>query len=139
MRGLNAPPRRAVAPAALTAWAVARICSSLSTEQGPAMTPIVPPPTRQAAGADDRRLGLHFAAGDFVRGEDRHDFGHAGAAFQRFLVRLAIVADHGDHGPFGAHDDVGFRPSPSMRWTMCSTSVWLGLFFHDDDHGVVPD
>ncbi len=45
VRGLNAPPRRAVAPAAFTARAVATICSSLSTEQGPAMTPIVPPPT----------------------------------------------------------------------------------------------
>ena len=45
MRGLNAPPRRAVAPAFLIAWAEAMICSSLSTPQGPAIMPRVPPPT----------------------------------------------------------------------------------------------
>ncbi len=36
-RGLNAPPRRIVAPAARTARAVARVCSRDSTEHGPAM------------------------------------------------------------------------------------------------------
>ena len=45
VRGLNAPPRRPVAPASLTMWATSRICSRLSTEHGPAMTPIWPPPT----------------------------------------------------------------------------------------------
>ena len=45
MRGLKAPPRRAVAPAAFTARADSKICCSLSTLHGPAMTPQVPPPT----------------------------------------------------------------------------------------------
>jgi hypothetical protein len=42
---LNAPPRRAVAPAAFTPRAAATICSRLSTEQGPAITPTLLPPT----------------------------------------------------------------------------------------------
>ena len=38
VRGLNAPPRRNVAPAALTRSATQQICASLSTEHGPAMS-----------------------------------------------------------------------------------------------------
>ena len=37
VRGLNAPPRITVAPEAFTALAVETICSSSSTEHGPAM------------------------------------------------------------------------------------------------------
>ena len=43
-RGLSAPPRRTSAPAALTAWATEMICSSVSTEHGPAITRKCPPP-----------------------------------------------------------------------------------------------
>jgi hypothetical protein len=45
-RGLKAPPRNAVAPAARTARADVTICSSLSTEQGPATMAISLPPKR---------------------------------------------------------------------------------------------
>ena len=45
MRGLNAPPRRSVAPAAFTAFAMAITCSSLSTLHGPAITWKFPAPT----------------------------------------------------------------------------------------------
>jgi hypothetical protein len=45
-RGLYAPPRSATAPAALTACADARICASLSTEHGPAITGTSGPPKR---------------------------------------------------------------------------------------------
>ena len=44
VRGLKAPPRRMVAPASLTALAVANTCSGVSTEQGPAMIAKWPPP-----------------------------------------------------------------------------------------------
>ena len=44
VRGLNAPPRRMVAPAALTASAVSNSCSRLSTEQGPAIIVSEPSP-----------------------------------------------------------------------------------------------
>ena len=44
VRGLNAPPRRSVAPAAFTALAIETICSSLSTLHGPAITWKFPPP-----------------------------------------------------------------------------------------------
>ena len=47
VRGLNAPPRRTVAPAAATASAVTISCSRLSTEHGPAIT--VSPPSPMTA------------------------------------------------------------------------------------------
>src|SRR5450759_4281718 len=46
LRGLNAPPRRIFAPARFTAAALASTCSSLSAEQGPAMTMTSSPPIR---------------------------------------------------------------------------------------------
>ena len=39
VRGLNAPPRSIVAPAAATTRAVSSVCSRYSTEQGPAISP----------------------------------------------------------------------------------------------------
>ncbi len=63
MRGLNAPPRSARAPASRTATATCSIISGDSTEQGPAMTPISLPPSspppsemRVCAGANSREV-----------------------------------------------------------------------------------
>ena len=44
VRGLNAPPLSRLAPAAFTALATSTICSSDSTEQGPAIMAKLPPP-----------------------------------------------------------------------------------------------
>ena len=44
VRGLNAPPRSIVAPEALTLFATEIICSSLSTEHGPAIIAKLPWP-----------------------------------------------------------------------------------------------
>ena len=44
VRGLNAPPRSSDAPAALAIRAAVRVCSGLSTAQGPAITVIVSGP-----------------------------------------------------------------------------------------------
>ena len=46
---MKAPPRRSLAPEALTAWATWRICSRLSTEQGPAINWKLPPPIRMSS------------------------------------------------------------------------------------------
>jgi len=48
---LNAPARKTVAPASRTARAAARICASVSTEQGPAMTTTSSPPTVSPPGS----------------------------------------------------------------------------------------
>ena len=45
MRGLKAPPRSMEAPLSFTEWEIFFICSGLSTEQGPAMTVNLFPPT----------------------------------------------------------------------------------------------
>ena len=46
-RGLKAPPRKTVAPAAATARAVSSVCSRVSTVHGPAMSPKKPSPIRR--------------------------------------------------------------------------------------------
>ena len=66
------------------------------------MTPSVPPPIGEAAGADDGRLGFGFQAGDLVRGENGQHFVDAGAAFENADGGVALVANRGDHGPLGA-------------------------------------
>ena len=43
--GLKAPPLKKFAPDFFTAFAISTTCSSLSTEQGPAIIPRCPPPT----------------------------------------------------------------------------------------------
>ena len=45
MRGLKAPPRYSVAPAARTCRAMSRACFSDSTAHGPATTTTLAPPT----------------------------------------------------------------------------------------------
>src|SRR3954447_23374059 len=47
VRGLNAPPRSIVAPAALTASAVSSVCPRDSTVHGPAISANASPPTRR--------------------------------------------------------------------------------------------
>ena len=63
MRGLYAPPRKRVAPPALTPEAIRKACSSPSMLQGPAMTaifslpPIFTPPQSMTESAGwNRRL-----------------------------------------------------------------------------------
>ena len=109
MRGLNAPPRSAVAPAAFTALAAGQDLLFAFHRAGTGDHADRAVAHRQAAGADRGRFAFDFQAGDFVGGQDRHHFGHAGSAFQRFFVGLAIVAHRGDHGSFGADDHVGLQ------------------------------
>ena len=64
---VNAPPRKAVAPASLTAIAASIICSRLSTEHGPAIT-------TGFAGTNVLLFGAVDGQGDVVvvvRGPDR--------------------------------------------------------------------
>ena len=58
LRGLNAPPRRIFAPARLTAAALAMTCSSVSAEQGPAMTITSSPPIRTSSSVTMVSSGL---------------------------------------------------------------------------------
>ena len=94
MRGLNAPPRRAVAPAALTARAVVSVCSSLSTEHGPAMTPMCrrppprPPPARGCPGGA-------FSRPTSLKGTDPQDSGDPRQA-GGFLLAAAGPAQDAD-------------------------------------------
>ena len=102
------------------------------------MMPSLPVADREAAGADDGRFGLDLAAGDFVGGENRHEFGHARHALQRLAKLIAFFADGRDHGPFGAVDRMSLQAKlldPSNRM--------FDLFgrraaFHDDDHCGAP-
>ena len=112
------------------------ICSSLSTEQGPAITPNVCVADREAAGADHGRLGLELRGWRPCRerGSARPRPRPARSPailvrscgrrrWRRSTVRSVPTID----GPSG--------PSASTRSTMCSIFGAAGVFFHDDDHG----
>ena len=73
VRGLNAPPRRMVAPAAFTASAVVSNCFSLSTEHGPAMTWNFFPPMHVLADFDGGVRRVRLAADELVALLHRHD------------------------------------------------------------------
>ena len=94
VRGLNAPPRRIVAPAAATASAVSSSWSRLSTEHGPAMTVSDPSPIDRVEDPDDRVLGVELARGQLERPADRGDRLDAGQrrepAHQGLLARAPI-------------------------------------------------
>ena len=87
------------------------------------MMPIAPAADLQAADDDLRRLLLHFAAGDLVGREDRHDLLDAGPAVQRFLGAVALLADGGDDGPLGALNDVGLEAQGSRPARPCAGSA----------------
>ena len=57
---MNAPPRRILAPDSLTAVATSMICSSDSTEQGPAIMAKYPPPMRTSPTSIMVSLGWNF-------------------------------------------------------------------------------
>ena len=108
MRGLKAPARSTVAPAARTARAAAMICSSLSTEQGPAMTTTSAAADPQAARQrHDGGFRLPLARDLLVGLGDVEDLGHAGERREARAVHPAVVADQPDGGPLAA----GHRPA----------------------------
>ncbi len=138
VRGLKAPPRRAVAPASLTSWAHCRSCSRDSTEQGPAMSADFFAAGRSAEGAaegDDGAVLLHFFRGHFVFGEDGHDFLHARGVFDVFLVLGAVIAEGGDDGALGAFDDVLSQAQLFDELDDVGDLGFGGVLFHYDDHG----
>ena len=98
LRGLNAPPRSAVAPAARTARAAATICSSDSTEHGPAMIDDRPLPPNETPGAIVTMVFslAPFARHLLVRLADVNDFGDAGQRLDARAVDAAVVADEPD-------------------------------------------
>ena len=93
---------------------------------------------REAAGADHGRLGLHLAAGDFVGGEDGHDFRHARHAFQRLAELIPLFADGRDDGPFGAVDRVGFQAELLDPLNRVFDLFGRRAAFHDNDHCGAP-
>ena len=100
LRGLNAPPRSAVAPASRTARAAATICSSDSTEQGPAMIDdvLVRRTTRPGAIVTIVFSRLPLARHLLVRLADVNHLGDAGQRFDARAVDAAVVADEAHGG-----------------------------------------
>ena len=98
MRGLNAPPRSILAPAAATPSAVSMICFSLSTEQGPAITTNSSPPISVPLTRMTRASLAEFLADELVRGGNAHRTLHARRGFERFQAGGDVAdADDADH------------------------------------------
>ena len=124
------------APAFLTASAVSKSCSRLSTEQGPAITVKLAAAHLHAADLDDGRLGLELAAGELEGLEDRTTFSTPGSDssdWSRALPRSSPMAP------------MTSRSTPWMMWVLYPRprifrrtsfrSFFGGALAHDDDHG----
>src|SRR6188472_1046599 len=88
-RGLNAPPRSTVAPAAATARAVSRVCSRVSTVHGPAISPKKPSPIRRPRTSMTVESGVRPRA---TRGYARSSC-DPGASIDASLVLRTTLAD----------------------------------------------
>lgn len=123
-------------PAAFTPWAALRSCSSFSTEQGPAMTPICLPPTdRLPAVMTDvsfftSRLAILYG------GEDRQHLGDAGPSLKHSFKPSRS-------GPTAAMtvriDAVQTASAARRRYDQADQFLQVGvgdLGEHDDDHGL---
>ena len=77
---------------------------------------------------------FRFPAGDFVRGEDRHNFFHIIVRFERLPFAISLFSDGGDDGPFGAIDDVGFQAHLLDALSHSLNGLFGRSLFHDDDH-----
>ena len=98
VRGLNAPPRSIVAPAAATARAVSSVCSRYSTVHGPgdeAEGRVADPP---AVDLDHGRVGRELARDELVGLEDRQHLLDARIALERQRREQLALADRADHG-----------------------------------------
>ena len=104
---MKAPPRRNWAPDFFTLSAMPQICSSLSTEQGPAMRASPPAANLLAAGqGDDGVVGVELAVGLFVGLLHALDALHKILGLDILRVDGGGVADKAQHGAVGAHPGV---------------------------------
>ena len=94
------------------------ICSSLSTEQGPAITATRVPPTSRLPRLDHGPLGLQLRRGPLVRGHDRQDLLHPLARLEDLGQPRPLLADRGDDGLVRAADHLGRQPQRAMCATM---------------------
>ena len=90
-----------------------------------------------SAEGDDGAVFFDFARGHFVLGEDGHDFFDAGGVFDIFLGLVAVVAEGGDDGAFGALDDVLAKAELADEAGDVIDLGVGGALFHDDDHWVL--
>ena len=141
VRGLNAPPRRIVAPAAFTASAVSKSCSRDSTAHGPAIrvnepSPIATSPTRTmvSSGWNSREASLK---GRLVRVTDSTAGQDAEPVRQPLQARPALAED-GDDDPLAAPVLVG-RQALLEDHAPHRVQLLLGRpDRHDDEHLALP-
>ena len=97
VRGLNAPPRSHVAPAAATARAVSSVCSRYSTVHGPAIRPKNPSPIRRPSTSITVGSGETSRDDELVRLQDRQHLLDARVALERQRRQQLALADRADH------------------------------------------
>src|SRR5262249_5155469 len=79
-------------------------------------------------------LLFHLGRGHLVGCENRHDFIHSFPGFQGLLGAVALLAQGGDHGAFGADNDVAAQPKLLDPFLDVIDLHGAGAGFHDDDH-----
>ncbi len=140
MRGLNAPPRRATPPPALTRRAaferlLAALDAAGSGDDGHDLSADLT--AEGAAEGDDGRARGRvacLAAGHLVRGQDRLDVVDEVERRQSAAVFESLVTDARDDGAFGACNDVFFETHFVNQGDGPFHLLAGGMGLEDDDH-----
>ena len=110
VRGLNAPPRSIVAPAAATTRAVSSVCSRVSTVHGPAMSPNQPSPILRP------RASITVGSGEISRETSLYGLrigstcSTPGYASSGSVVEQLALADGADHRRLAPARDARIDP-----------------------------
>ena len=122
----------------LSCLARATICSSLSTEHGPAMTATRAAAHLEAPGLHHGPLRLQLRGGPLVRGHDRQDLLHPLARLEHLGEPRPLLAEGRDHGLVLPVDHLGGQ---AQRDDVLGHVLDLRrrcIRFHDHDHGTPP-
>ena len=133
LRGLNAPPRRILAPARLTAAAVVSTCSSDSAEHGPAMTITSSPPIRTSPTTTTVFSGLKVRLASLYGSRDAQHFVHAVLDLDQLRIAGA-VADGANDRARRARRSMHVKPHlDELRDHRLNLRFGCPLL-HDDNH-----
>lgn len=132
---MKAPPRRTCAPGGLYTLATEMICSSFSTEQGPAITRKWPPPILAPGGEGDDRVRLvEFAVGAFIGLLDPADSLHDIQSHDVLHIYPGGVAYQSHNGVILTYRDMGLQPHTVEPGAEHLHLLLFRVFLQYDDH-----
>ena len=134
VRGLKAPPRSRLAPAACTAPAMVSIRSALSTAQGPAIIARWPPPIFTPATSTTLGSGCASRLASLYGGSTGITSATPGMAWSGAGCSCDFVADHADDRAVRAAAQVGPHAVRFDALDDVADLLVRGAGFENDDH-----